>query len=176
MMGKIMTLGDVKALLRKVLGTEKMLEVMQGARLNPRDMMEADVDGVPFDPYRSWVWAALREVFPARPATAVLKGMPMGENESPTAFVENQLHRWGMITERDVQKDPILTTLFRTAILEGLPPPAKSRLEEMVGLTSKTHREFVDHVIHAVERHRKEEKKQDDQMVIGKPQTGLDMR
>ncbi|KAJ8372794.1 hypothetical protein AAFF_G00276890 [Aldrovandia affinis] len=151
MMGKIMTLGDVKALLGKVLGTEKMLEVMREARLDPRDMVETEVDGVPFDPYRNQVWAALREVFPARPATAVLKGVPMGENESPTALVENQLHRWGMITERDVQKDPILTMLFRTAILEGLPPPAKSRLEEMVGLTSKTHREFVDHVIHAME-------------------------
>ncbi|KAJ8385105.1 hypothetical protein AAFF_G00192460 [Aldrovandia affinis] len=88
----------------------------------------------------------------------------MGENESPTAFVESQLCRWGMITKRDVHKDPILTMLFCTAILEGLPPPAKSRLVEMVGLTSKSHREFVEHVVHAMEMYHKEEKKQNDQV------------
>ncbi|KAJ8375383.1 hypothetical protein SKAU_G00059630 [Synaphobranchus kaupii] len=53
--------------------------------------------------------------------------------------------------------------MFRAAILEGLPELAKSRLEEVVGLSSKPHREFVYHVIHAVERCRLEEKKQSNQ-------------
>ncbi|KAE8285748.1 hypothetical protein D5F01_LYC15415 [Larimichthys crocea] len=40
-----------------------------------------------------------------------------------------------------------------------MPGPVKSRLEDVVGLESKTHRKFCDHVIHAIDRHRKEEQK-----------------
>ncbi|KAJ8385106.1 hypothetical protein AAFF_G00192470 [Aldrovandia affinis] len=64
-LGKKMTLGDVKALLGKILGAEKMLEAMQGARLNLDDMKATRVDGVPFDAYRNRVWGTLREIFPA---------------------------------------------------------------------------------------------------------------
>ncbi|KAJ8353398.1 hypothetical protein SKAU_G00209650 [Synaphobranchus kaupii] len=164
MMGKMMALGDVKALLGKILGTEKMLEVMRKAGLSRRDMGGIQVDGVEFDRYRGRVWAALRDMYPTRPDAMVLKGVPMGDSESPAAFVESQLRKWRMLTEKEIEGDPILTTLFRTAILEGLPAPAKSRMEEVVGLSSKAHREFVDHIVHAVERHRKKEKKQDNQV------------
>ncbi|KAJ8359053.1 hypothetical protein SKAU_G00155780 [Synaphobranchus kaupii] len=104
-----------------------------------------------------------KEGHPTRPSTAMLKGVPIKEGESAEAFVENQLRNWRMTLDRNIQGDPIMTVMFRAAILEGLPELAKSRLEEVVGLSSKTHREFVDHVIHAVERGRLEEKKQSNQ-------------
>ncbi|KAJ8375605.1 hypothetical protein SKAU_G00061850 [Synaphobranchus kaupii] len=93
----------------------------------------------------------------------MLKGVPIKEGESAAAYVENQLRNWRMTLDRNIQGDPIMTAMFRAAILEGLAKLAKSRLEEVVGLSSKTHIEFVDHVIHAVERGHLEEKKQSNQ-------------
>ncbi|KAI2651141.1 Rho guanine nucleotide exchange factor 17 [Labeo rohita] len=36
-----------------------------------------------------------------------------------------------------------------------MPPAVKSRLEDVVGLNSKSHKEFCDHVSHALEQYRK---------------------
>ncbi|KAJ8369490.1 hypothetical protein SKAU_G00095180 [Synaphobranchus kaupii] len=161
MMGKMMALGDVKALLGKVVGREKMLDIIEQAGYKGAE--KSDVDGKQFDPYRQKIWDSLRKAYPTRPSTAMLKGIPIGEGESPAAFVENQFRSWRMTLDKDIQGDPIMTAMFRAAILEGLPELAKSRLEEVVGLPSMPHREFVDHVIHAVERCRLEEKKQSNQ-------------
>ncbi|KAJ8334141.1 hypothetical protein SKAU_G00397800 [Synaphobranchus kaupii] len=116
------------------------------------------MDGRIFDQYRQRIWDSLRKAYPTRPSTAMLKGVPMKEEESAAAFVENQVRNWQMTLDKDIQGDPIMTAMFRAAILEGLPDLAKCRLEEVVGLSSMTHREFVDHVIHAVERGRRKEK------------------
>ncbi|KAJ8353260.1 hypothetical protein SKAU_G00208270 [Synaphobranchus kaupii] len=161
MTGKTMALGDVKALLTKVVGKEKMLDLIENAGYRGAD--KSTVDGRIFDQYRQKIWDSLRKAYPTRPSTAMLKGVPMKEEESAAAFVENQLRNWRMTLDKDIQGDPIMTAMFRAAILEGLPDLAKRRLEEVVGLSSMTHREFVDHVIHAVERGRMEEKKQSNQ-------------
>ncbi|KAJ8369274.1 hypothetical protein SKAU_G00093020 [Synaphobranchus kaupii] len=161
MTGKTMALGDVKALLTKVVGKEQMLDIIDQAGYTGAE--KSAVDGRKFDQYRQRIWDSLRKAYPTRPSTAMLKGMPIKEGESAAAYVENQLRNWRMTLDRNIQGDPIMTAMFRAAILEGLPELAESRLEEVVGLSSKTHREFVDHVIHAVERGRLEEKKQSDQ-------------
>ncbi|KAJ8353663.1 hypothetical protein SKAU_G00212300 [Synaphobranchus kaupii] len=161
MTGKTMALGDVKALLTKVVGKEQMLDLIENAGYRGAD--KSTVDGRIFDQYRQKIWDSLRKAYPTRPSTAMLTGVPMKEEESAAAFVENQLRNWRMTLDKDIQGDPIMTAMFRAAILEGLPDLAKRRLEEVVGLASMTHREFVDHVIHAVERGRMEEKKQSNQ-------------
>ncbi|KAJ8360966.1 hypothetical protein SKAU_G00174910 [Synaphobranchus kaupii] len=161
MTGKTMALGNVKALLTKVVGKEQMLDLIENAGYRGAD--KSTVDGRIFDQYRQKIWDSLRKAYPTRPSTAMLTGVPMKEEESAAAFVENQLRNWRMTLDKDIQGDPIMTAMFRAAILEGLPDLAKRRLEEVVGLASMAHREFVDHVIHAVERGRMEEKKQSNQ-------------
>lgn len=52
-----------------------------------------------------------------------------------------------------------MTTLFRTSVVDAMPTPVKSRLEDVVGLTSKSHREFCEHVIHAIEKYRRDEQR-----------------
>ena len=79
------------------------------------------------------------------------------DDEPAATYVHTQLRRWRVMTERDVQTDPIMTSLFSKAILEGLPAEAKRRLEEVVGLNTMTHKEFVDHVVHTVEKQRETE-------------------
>lgn len=160
--GKMLALGDIKALLARLMGAERMRELFERARLqgvagNPL------TDGVCFDAYRNVLWQALRDVFPARLDPKTLKGEPLGETETPAGYLERQLKRWRMITERNIIGDHLMTTLFRAAILEALPPPVRARLEEVVGLSAKSHGEFNEYVIHAVEKYRKEEKRQDDQ-------------
>ena len=38
-----------------------------------------------------------------------------------------------------------VATLFRHAVIDAMRPAVKSRLEEVVGLNSKTHKDFCDH-------------------------------
>ncbi|KAJ8347159.1 hypothetical protein SKAU_G00285600 [Synaphobranchus kaupii] len=129
MTGKTMALGDVKALLTKVVGKEKMLDIIENAGYRGAD--KSTVDGRIFDQYRQKIWDSLRKAYPTRPSTAMLKGVPMKEEESAAAFVENQLRNWRMTLDKDIQGDPIMTAMFRAAILEGLPDLAKRRLEEV---------------------------------------------
>ncbi len=47
-----------------------------------------------------------------------------------------------------------MATLFRNAVINAMPQAVKNRLEDVVGLNSKTHNELCDHVSRAVEQHR----------------------
>lgn len=47
--------------------------------------------------------------------------------------------------------------------MESLPDKVRAKLKDVVGLTYKPEAEFCEHLVHAIERHRKEEKKQKDQ-------------
>ncbi|KAJ8375825.1 hypothetical protein SKAU_G00064050 [Synaphobranchus kaupii] len=87
MTGKTTALGDVKALLTKVVGKEKMLDIIENAGYRGAD--KSTVDGRIFDQYRQKIWDSLRKAYPTRPSTAMLKGVPMKEEESAAAFVEN---------------------------------------------------------------------------------------
>lgn len=48
-----------------------------------------------------------------------------------------------------------MVTLFRNAVIDVMPPAVKSRLEDVVGFNSKTHKEFCDNVSPAVGQYRK---------------------
>ncbi|KAJ8358531.1 hypothetical protein SKAU_G00150560 [Synaphobranchus kaupii] len=89
MTGKTMALGDVKALLTKVVGKEQMLDLIESAGYRGAD--KSTVDGRIFDQYRQKIWDSLRKAYPTRLSTAMLKGVAMKEEESAAAFVENQL-------------------------------------------------------------------------------------
>ena len=52
-----------------------------------------------------------------------------------------------------------MTTLFRNSVIEAKPQPVRSRLEDVVGLSSKSHKELCDHVIHAVGKYRKDKQR-----------------
>ncbi|XP_064195190.1 uncharacterized protein LOC135256880 [Anguilla rostrata] len=160
--GRILAVGDLKALLGKVVGMETMLDIFEQAGFDRNHAQSPAVDGGPFDNVCGIVWTALRALYPARPDMTALTGPPLKDNELPATYIHMQLRRWRSLTERDVQADPIMTTLFRKAIQEGMSPELGRRLDEVVGLNTMTHREFVDHVVHAVDRQRKEGKKLED--------------
>ncbi len=73
------------------------------------------------------------------------------------------MRRWKQETEEEIDRSPVLTTLFRNTIVEALPTPVLSRLEDVVGLTSMSHEQFRDHVVHAVDRYRRDEKRMHEQ-------------
>lgn len=86
---------------------------------------------------------------PSRPQ--VSKGRTIGGTENPTTYVQRQLKRWKQETEKDQEGYPVMTTLFRNAIVDAIPQAVKNKLEVVVSLNSKTHKKFCDHVTHAVE-------------------------
>ena len=157
-MGKLLAVGDVKALLAKIIGGTKMDEILLTTTLN-RAVNSHNMDGIVFDAFRPAVWQALRAEYPIRLNPKSLKGEGIGDLENPTTYVQKELKRWKQETEGDPERDPLMSTLFRQAVIDAMPPAVKSKLEDVVGLTSKTHKEFCDHVSHAVEQQRKNELK-----------------
>lgn len=87
----------------------------------------------------------------------------MGETENPTTYIQKKLRCWKEELEKDPEQEKVLTALFRTAIVEAMPAVMKVKLEDVVGLNSKSHKEFRDHVIHAVEQHRRPKLKMKEQ-------------
>ncbi|MGL5955277.1 MAG: C2HC-type zinc finger protein, partial [Brevinema sp.] len=154
--GKMISLGDIKALLARVVGGLKMTEILYAAELSDAVDSHA-LDGTLFDPYRPAVWHALRSEYPARVDPNALKGDQLGEKENPAVYVQRQLKRWRETTETNPESDPLLATLFRQAIINAMPTTIKAKLEDVVGLCTKSHSEFCDHVIHAVDQHRNSE-------------------
>ncbi|KAK0145553.1 hypothetical protein N1851_015507 [Merluccius polli] len=157
-MGKIMAVGDLKALLARVLGINKMESLLTNGGLG--ELLNRVSDGTTFDTYRKATWEVLRSEYPVCVDHRSLRGHAIGDTENPATFLQKQVTRWHLETEKDPETDQLVSVLFRTAILEALPGPVKSKLGDVVGLTSsKTHKEFSDHLVHAVERYRQSELK-----------------
>ncbi|GCC28039.1 hypothetical protein chiPu_0006465 [Chiloscyllium punctatum] len=161
--GQLLAMGDLKALLVRLMGRPKLKEIMDRAGLknvvdNPM------VDGARFDRVRQRVWQALRDCYPPKMDSQALRGDPLGDNENLAAYLKRQLRKWRLETEQDIEGNQLLTTMFRNSIIEAMPSQVRSRLEEVVGLTSSmSHQEFRDHVAHAVERFRKTKEKLSEQ-------------
>ncbi len=71
--GKLFAVGDIKALLAKIMGGAKMEEILQASNLN-RAVDSHYMDGTVFDAYRPAVWQALRAEYPIRLDPKSLKG------------------------------------------------------------------------------------------------------
>ncbi|GCC35900.1 hypothetical protein chiPu_0014389 [Chiloscyllium punctatum] len=157
--GQLLAIGDLKALLVRLVGLPKLKKIMVQACLkNVADNPMIDV--VRFDRVRQNVWQAFRDCFPPKMDPQALRGNPLGESENPAAYLEKQLKKWRLETKQDRKTNQLLTTTFQNSIIEAMPSHVRSRLEEVVGLTSSmSHREFRDHVAHAVERFRKDKEK-----------------
>ncbi|XP_072899088.1 uncharacterized protein [Hemitrygon akajei] len=156
-MGRLLAMGDLKALLIRLMGTFKLKELMEMAGLQNVDSPQTD--GANFDPVRQRVWQALRKLYPPRVDPKALKGELLGDTENPAAYVENQLKKWRLETEQEVENNLFLNSLFRQSILDAMPPQVKSKLEEVVGLSSLTPQAFSDHIVHAVEKYRRDKRK-----------------
>lgn len=126
-------------------------------------MIKPRADGTEFNPYRAALWQALRKEYPVKIDPRALKGEIISNTEDTATYISRQLKRWKQETEKEAESSPLLTTLFGTSVIEAMPGPVNSRLDDVMGVTSKSHREFCDHVIHAVERHRKDEQRLKDQ-------------
>lgn len=155
---KLLVIGDIKALLAKCLGVSKMNEILGGLHLhqaidNPR------IDGTPFDKHQAEIWLALRTEYPKQMNPMSLKAVPIGNTENPSKYIQRQLRHWKQELERDPVGDPVMTALFRTTVVDAMPPRVKVKLEDVVGLNSKTHKEFCDHVAYAVKQYRKNDQK-----------------
>ncbi len=132
-MGKLLAVGDIKALLAKTIGGAKMEEILQTSNLN-RAVDSHYMDGTVFDAYCPAVWQALRAEYPIRLDPKSLKGEQLLDIENPITYVHRQLKRWKQETEGNPEGDPLMATLFRNAVIDAMPQAVKSRLEDVIRL------------------------------------------
>ncbi len=122
--GKLFAVGDIKALLAKIMGGAKMEEILQASNLN-RAVDSHYMDGTVFDAYRPAVWQALRAEYPIRLDPKSLKGEQLLDIENPITYVQRQLKRWKQETEGNPEGDPLMATLFRNAVIDAMPQAVK---------------------------------------------------
>nr|XP_055049597.1 uncharacterized protein LOC129435167 [Misgurnus anguillicaudatus] len=154
----VLAIRDIKALLAKCVGGTKLNELLNdvGLRIAIDNIRR---DKMTFAPFRKSTWTTIHREYPMQIDPKMLRGDPIGETENPTAYIQEQLKRWCEELEKDPEEDFVLAALFRKAIVEAVPPPVKTKLEDVVELNSKSHKEFCDHVSHAVKQHQKNELK-----------------
>ncbi len=127
-MGKLFAVGDIKALLAKIMRAAKMEEILQASNLN-RAVDSHYMDGTVFDAYRPAVWQALRAEYPIRLDPKSLKGEQLLDIENPITYVQRQLKRWKQESEGNPEGDPLMTTLFRNAVIDAMPQAVKQSLQ-----------------------------------------------
>ena len=160
--GRLLAIGEIKALLVRVLGISKMESMVENRGLN-RWLGKA-MDGTTFDPYRTAAWGALRTEYPTHIDGKRLEGHLLGNTENPASFLQNERVRWRMETVKVPETDPLVSQMFRKAILQSLPALVRDKLEDVVGLlSSHTHKQFNDQLVHAVERYRLNEQRIEEQ-------------
>ena len=86
--GKIWTLGDIKAVWARVLGVPAM-ETMLCANGLQR-MAGPEVDGTEFNPYRGVLWETLRREYPIKIDPKALRGEPLLDTENPSEYISRQ--------------------------------------------------------------------------------------
>ncbi|KAJ8346616.1 hypothetical protein SKAU_G00280170 [Synaphobranchus kaupii] len=128
-MGKLLAVGDLKALLARLLGMARMEEVLMKSGLQAA-VNTPYLDGASFDQFRPAMWRTLREDYPTKIDPKSLKGEEVGDTVNPANYLHRQLKRWKLETGRNPEGDELMTTLFRTSIVEAMPPPEKSREPE----------------------------------------------
>ncbi|KAJ8368734.1 hypothetical protein SKAU_G00087620 [Synaphobranchus kaupii] len=79
--------------------------------------------GASFDQFRPVMWRTLREDYPTKIDPKSLKGEEVGDTVNPANYLHRQLKRWKLETGRNPEGDELMTTLFRTSIVEAMPPP-----------------------------------------------------
>ncbi|XP_059909428.1 uncharacterized protein LOC132459063 [Gadus macrocephalus] len=155
--GKLMAVGDLKALLARVLGLSKMESVLRNGGLDIMDVMH---DGTMLDRYRVAMWTTLRREFPTHIDHKNMRGLPINDTENPASYLQAQVDRWRLETDEDPEIHPVFSVMFRNSVIEILPSSIKVKLDDVVGLvTNKSHRDFCDHVVHAVDKYRQNEHK-----------------
>lgn len=69
----LLAIGDIKAILGNIMGSEQMTTLM--LRACPKlEIYNNRHDGVDFNPYRPALWAMLREEYPSKPDLNSLQG------------------------------------------------------------------------------------------------------
>ena len=164
-LGKVITVGSMKALFARVMGIDQLTAMLETANLG-HFMFGRQDDGLRFDPYQKQVWALLRLEYPFVIDLSTLTGRKITDTEDPAEDVASIHRLWREHTDVDPAEDPVMGTIFRGVVLEGLPAEIRHAVQEMIWVeTYMTHATFTSNVIHAMNRYREANQRRIDQSV-----------
>ncbi|XP_048842887.1 uncharacterized protein LOC125715428 [Brienomyrus brachyistius] len=92
-MGRLLAIGDIKAVMARTLGVDAMERLLRSSGLAAATGTPVN-DACPFDGYRANFWHQLRLMFPPRLSVVEMKVEPIKEGESPAAYLQAQEKRW----------------------------------------------------------------------------------
>ena len=105
--GVKLAMGDIKAILTKVVGQQTAAEILIGGR-----------DSVTFGPYRTDIWAALRSKYPSRMDPSKLERQSLKEGENPAQFPHDFQRKWKEETGSEWNANKASKALFMLYVKE----------------------------------------------------------
>ncbi|KAM3624267.1 uncharacterized protein V6R79_021278 [Siganus canaliculatus] len=162
-------MGDIKRLFASLLGVPAMEDILERAGLQ-RYVATSVHDPELLVANKGLLWRALRDIYPTNVHPDNILIDALGEKENPRAYVARALLQWRSVTGRDPEANQLEQAIVRDKIQQGLPLPVRSRLAEVVGLSSMTKAIYTDHIAHQVELYRKKQcaQKEQDQETLRK--------
>ena len=154
MIGTQLAMGDIRRLLSTLIGPAAMNDIFRKARLD-KYIDTGAYDGDFFATHKGPLWRALRDVYVTNvhPDSIILD--PLGETENARAYVERGYQTWMNATGSNPADNVLEQAIVRTLIEKGLPTPVRTKLAEVVGLSSMSKQIYSDHISHQVTFYRK---------------------
>lgn len=157
-----LALGDIKALLMHVAGKHVTVEIFTSARL-PALGIENALDPVPFGLHRNDVWKELRKQFPEKMDASKLEGEVLKDDESPSKFLRLFQRTWREETGSQWNANIATENIFKMMVKKAMPQEVQKRLDTVVGLAKMPWELYEEHIVHHVERCRKEKQQLEEQ-------------
>ncbi|CAI5692236.1 unnamed protein product [Oreochromis niloticus] len=159
--GVTLALGDIKALLMKVVGKHATVNIFENAKLG-RVCQSNLLDDVNMGMHRTVLWEALRKQYPDDGDPSSLEGEVLKDEECPSKWLHAFQRKWKDETGSAWNANKSTEALFKSMVKKGLPAPAQQKLEQVVGLSKMDWPLFVEHIVHHVNYHRKEKQREEE--------------
>ncbi|XP_041838444.1 uncharacterized protein LOC121638069 isoform X2 [Melanotaenia boesemani] len=156
--GKILSLGDIKAILARTVGVLEMYNIFESAELaNVARTQTHDADF--FNNYKEDIWQELRRRYPLRISIDSISLGTLNDTDDPMAFIHQARREWITETGNMPEVDNVHSSMFRRKIIQALPGPIQDKLLDTVGIFNMTFEMFTDNVTHVIQRYREQKQK-----------------
>ncbi len=138
--GDMITVGDIKLLLSKVLTRQEMEDILDDAGMKDAVGCE-DYNGQSLNTDRAELWGTLRDKFPTKMSKSRQLTKPLTTEDNLDQWINEQVQHWRNMTNENVTfvKYSLCAQLFRSAVKEVLPVSVQGKLRDILGLDEMDH-------------------------------------
>lgn len=144
--GVKLALGDIKAILMKIVGQQMAAEIFEdGSAKALNDNHYHDTK--PFGHYRTKVWEALRNKYPSKKYSSKLQRQTLKDGENPAQFLHEFQRKWKEETGSNWNTNEASKALFKLYVKKAMPKEVRNKLNQVVGLMEMDWPVFSEYIM-----------------------------